>query len=599
MKIAELIVRRLSFLGVDTAFVVTGGAAMHLNDALGQNENIDNFYLHHEQALSMAAEGYARIKGKPAIVNVTAGPGVLNTLNGVFGAYTDSIPMFVISGQVKRETLLAVNPIKGLRQLGDQELDTITTISKITKKSHLLLETNPNDIVDIIDELFKQCISGRMGPVWLDVPVDIQGINVAFDEKVAERELKKYIFEMVEERNSNIEKIYSLINSSRKVVILAGTGIKLSNTQRELLEISEELNVPVVTAWAHDIFPNNNKLYGGRAGTIGTRAGNFIIQNSDLVIILGSRLNIRQISYNFESFAKKAKKVWVDIDQSELNKPFTKVDVSVCDDLKELLPALLKRIKLEKNKINENWIKWCQGIVKDYSPKPEDYPISEDRINAYHFIEKLFKEANKDDVFVCANATATIVPYQIGILKENMHLISNSGSASMGHELPTAIGTSVAKPDTRTICLAGDGSIMMNIQELQSIANLNLNVIIFVLANDGYLSIKQTQKNFFGVENGASASSGVTFPDFELVGNAFGINSYTMTKDYWKKELKNILEKKGPLLVNVPLDLIQEFEPRLKSKMEKNRITTPDLDDMYPFISQDELNLIRESSNEK
>lgn len=392
-----------------------------------------------------------------------------------------------------------------------------------------------------------------------------------------------------------IKKLISLVKRSFRPSLLVGSGIKISNTEKDLLKFSIKNNIPVVTAWAHDAYPNYHRLYFGRQGTIGNRCGNFVIQNSDLVIILGSRLSIRQLSYNWKSFAIKAKIVWVEIDKTELEKKFIKPYLKINLDLKFFFKSMLKKkINTIYSEERKKWIKWCNIVKKKYSPKYSDYKIYQKKINVYHFVISLFNLLKKKEIIVCADGAATVVPNQVGYLNKGCKLIYNSGSASMGYELPAAIGAAIASPKRKIICLAGDGSIMMNLQELQSIVALKLNIVIFLINNSGYLSIKQTQNNFFKSEFGSSSKSGLTFPDFIKVAKSFNFNSYNLNKPAnLKKKIEDILKKEGPMFINVDVDQIQEFEPRLKSKIIKNKIVTPDLDDMYPFLDPSEINFLK------
>ena len=596
MRFADYLVSFLANRGINTAFIVTGGGAMHLNNAFAESKDFHCYYFHHEQAAAIAAEGYARISNKPCVLNVTSGPGSLNALTGVFGAYTDSIPILIFSGQVKTDTLITQNPIKGLRQLGDQETQTISSISHLTKWSG-----QPQTVEEgkrMLSTMFELATEGRPGPTWLDIPINIQGQKIkdsfidfsghVFDPKNQEA---NYDF------SSMIRTILHKFETARKPVIIAGTGIRISETVQELHTISEALQVPVCTAWTHDIFNNDSHLFAGRPGTIGTRAGNFVVQNADLVLILGSRLNIRQISYNTDSFASNAEKIWVDIDPAELAKPFPSVDLRIEADLRVLMPQLAKAAKFSgHNKDRAKWIDWCQNINIKYTPKPDDYPTSSDRINAYHFVSSLFERLDVNDIIICGNASATIVPYQIGKIKFGQRMISNSGCASMGYDLPAAIGAAVAAPNRRIICLAGDGSIMMNIQDLITIRNYNLNISIFIIENDGYLSIKQTQNNFFGFEHGSSSNSGLMFPSFEYISKACDLVYHRLDSKTYRTQLDNILTKSAcSQIIEVPCDLKQEFEPRLKSRQEGEQIFTPELDDMYPFLDRDTLEAIRTS----
>ena len=400
----------------------------------------------------------------------------------------------------------------------------------------------------------------------------------------------------------NFSKIKRLIENSKRPVVLVGSGISISKTEKELLKFIKKNSLPIVTAWAHDVYPNKDKYYYGRQGAIGNRVGNFVVQYADLVLVLGSRLNIRQTSYNWKEFAKNAIIASVDIDSLELKKNLIRIDYKIQMDLKVFFKKFSK-INLSIRNMDNNlkwlkWINWCNYIKKEFTPKIEDYKIHQGKINIYHFIINLFQLLKKKEIIVAADGAATVVPNQVGYLKKDIKYIANSGSASMGYELPGAIGAAIADKKKKIICLAGDGSIMMNLQELETIKSLNLNIIIFLINNDGYLSIKQTQKNFFGKEYGTSPKSGLTFPNFIKIANSFGIKSYNLQLSDWKKKLKKIINLKGPLFVNIDVDTKQEFEPKLKSKTVKNKIVTPSLENMYPFLSDETNKRILKKLNE-
>jgi acetolactate synthase-1/2/3 large subunit len=578
--------------------MVTGGGAMHLNDSLASNHKLVVTYNHHEQASAMAAEGYARVAGKPAIVCATTGPGSLNTLNGVFGAYTDSIPMIILAGQVKKGTISTEFPISSgdLRQLGDQEVRSMPMVKEITKGAWQILDVD--SLPRILDEAYDLAINGRPGPVWVEIPVDIQGGDVSADPESPFLSAHP----IAQANDSDVEMVLEKLLSSERPVILAGSGVRISNTQNALLMVAEATNTPVVTAWTHDIFDNSHILFAGRAGTIGTRPGNFAVQNADLVLVLGSRLNIRQVSYNWASFAKHAEIIWIDIDPAELEKPFPKVEIKIRSDLKSFLPKLANSSHLEPKMENSHraWIEWIQDIKEVFGVKRTDYKEGKVGINPYHFIMRMFEQLNPEHIVVTGNATACIIPFQVGHLKEGTRLFSNSGSASMGFDLPAALGAAVGDPMRPVICLAGDGSLMMNIQELATLAGSALNVGVVVLNNGGYLSIKQTQKNFFGRENGSSPSSGVYFPSFIKVAEAFGLPvSHASIGSSWETTVIDFLESKGPRVLVADLEESQEFEPRLKSRQVGNEIQTPELDDMYPHLSDARLKKIRESATLK
>ncbi len=587
MKLAQYIFKTLADKGLNTVFLVTGGGAMHLNDAIGREPRLKVVCNHHEQASSMAAEGYARVKNKPAIVNVTTGPGGVNAINGVYGAFTDSIPMIVISGQVKRETMLSAYNIKGLRQLGDQEIEIVDMVKKITKYAYTV--TEPESIRYHLEKAIYEASNGRPGPVWLDIPVDVQAAQID------EVNLKGWTPPNNNENlnlKHDVKQVIEKIKVAKRPIFIGSTGIKLANaidTFKTTLQLS---GIPVVSAWGHDFIYYDHPQYVGKQGSIGDRAGNFAVQNADLVIIVGSRMPIRQVSYNWENFAKRAFKIQVDIDKVEMTKPTIKIDLPLCYDANDFLTELneqLKQLKFD-NKIYQSWNNWCIERKEKYQMVLPHHKNPERPINAYHFINELHKLSTKNDVFACGDATACIVTFQTSKLKKGQHLFSNSGSASMGFDLPSAIGAATADTSKRILCMAGDGSIQMNIQELQTIVHHQMNIKIIVLDNNGYLSIKSTQNSFFGLSIGSHPESGVSFPNMEKIGNAYGIPSFTLKDFNFEKDLKKYINMPGPVLINVVLDQEQVFEPKLSSKqLPSGKMVSSSLEDMFPFLSEEEM----------
>ena len=593
--VAQYLAALLTDHGSRHVFLVTGGGAMFLNDAFCHQSGLNPVFFHHEQAAAMAAEAYARIAGKPAILNVTTGPGGINALNGVYGAWTDSIPMVVISGQVKRATCLATTPVPGLRQLGDQENDIISMVRGITKYAAVV--ERAEDIAWHLDQALDCATSGRPGPVWLDIPIDVQSAQI--DPETLRRFTPPDSI-VGNGLNAEIALITDRLRSAKRPVILAGTGVRAANALAEFEAAIRQLGIPVTTAWTHDLIASDDPLFCGRPGTIGTRAGNFTVQNADLLLILGSRLNIRQVSYNWAAFAPKAFKIQVDIDAAEFTKPTVRPDMAVTADLKAFLTTLHTQLNnWQPLPEHTAWLSWCRERVARYpsvSAKKREANES-GKLNPYHFIEQLFARLDGDDIVACGNATATIVPFQAGFIKRGMRLFSNSGSASMGYDLPAAIGAYFGAlvdrgQQRRVICLAGDGSIMMNIQELQTLAHHKLPIKIFVLNNAGYLSIRTSQTNFFKRRAGEGPSSGVSFPDFVALASAFGIPSRRVTSTNWQDSLAEILQSAGPMLCDVMLDETQGFEPRMSSRrLADGSIVSPPLEDMFPFLDRDELAL--------
>lgn len=589
MKLSDYIFGRLRDWGARHVFLITGGGAMHLNDSVATS-GLRYVCTHHEQAAAMAAEGYARITRTPGVLNVTTGPGGINALNGVFGAWTDSIPMLILSGQVKRETCMATYGLTDLRQLGDQEVDIIRMVRGIVK--YAVFVNEPESIVYHLERAWHLAQSGRPGPCWLDIPVDVQSAQID-PEKLrhydpSEDELA---FDPAAVK-AQVADVLARIGGAERPVIFAGSGVRLSGALPEFEQVIRALRIPVVTAWTHDLIGSNDELFCGRPGTIGERAGNFTVQNSDLLLVLGSRLNIRQTSYNWDSFARFATRIQVDVDAAELRKPLHQPDIPIHCDLKIFLAEMARQLGSSgtARSTHKEWL--CHARLWR-----EKYPVVQPRqrvpgppLNPYDFIDRLFDLLAADDAVVCGNATACIVPYQAAQLKMGQRLISNSGSASMGYDLPAAIGVAVASGG-RTICIAGDGSLQMNVQELQTVVGYNLPVKLFVLNNGGYLSIRQTQTGFFhGRRIGEGPASGVTFPQMIRVGDAYGIPSFTIEKVADLEIVRRELDQPGPALFDVHLDQAQEFEPRLRSRiLPDGKILTPSLEDMYPFLPPEEL----------
>jgi len=590
IKLTDYLVKRLVEYGVQHVFMLTGGGAMHLNDSLGHEKSIRVISNHHEQASAMAAEGYARVTGKMGVINVTTGPGGINALNGVFGAWTDSIPLLVLSGQVKRETCVGFNEVPGLRQLGDQEGDIIPMAKGITKYAVTLRE--PESIRYHLEKAIYLANSGRPGPVWLDIPLDIQGSPIDEENLPAYDPEEDSIHWDRGLLTRQCEEVLERLQKSSRPVILAGTGVRLAHGEEIFQAVIQKLQIPVTTAWTHDLIASDDPLFCGRPGTIGTRAGNFTVQNADLLLVIGSRLNIRQVSYNWASFARKAFKVWVDVDPAELNKPTVKPDLPIHADARlflEELDRLLNQGAYGPSRF-QSWLSWCRERVRRYPAVLPKHRVFNGKINPYHFMDTLFRRLAEDDVIVCGNATACIVPFQTSFLKKGQRMFSNSGAASMGHDLPAAIGAAVAREGKRVICLAGDGSIQLNIQELQTVVRHQLPIKAFVLNNNGYLSIRTTQGNFFGRFTGESPESGVTFPDMTRVAAAYGISSLRIDQADFEPLIDRVLNTPGPVVGEVILDPEQTFEPRVSSKqLPDGRIVSAPLEDMFPFLSREEL----------
>jgi acetolactate synthase-1/2/3 large subunit len=592
--VSEQIANWLVSQGIEQVFTVTGGGSMFLNQALGTHPGLRCTFMHHEQACSMAAEGYARIAGKPAVVMLTTGPGSINAFNGVYGAFTDSIPMIVISGQVKRETCLSFQDLPNLRQLGDQEGPTVAMAAPICKGAILIRDAA--HLQTALPHAFALAISGRPGPVWIDIPLDVQSAKEALN-------IQKPVLP-AKQQASNMEtvclEIIQCLQKAHRPLILGGTGVRLASATELLRQLVNKTGIPLATAWTHDLIASNHPLFAGRPGTIGTRSGNFCLQNADVVLVIGSRLNIRQTSYNWDSFGKNAWIVQVDVDAAELAKPGVQADLKVQADAQVFISTLLRLLTQHSLPSFSAWGAWCRNIGERYHARREHQQIPGTPLNPYVVVDRIFHQMRDDDVVACGNASACILPFQMAYLTANQRLFSNSGAASMGYDLPSAIGASFASQvgnKRRVICFAGDGSLQMNIQELQTLKTTGRNVVIVVLNNAGYLSIWQTHENFFGRVIGATPASGVEFPDFEAVAKAYGIKAATIYNEADLTRMDALLQENGPLLLNVVVDPRQEFAPRIKSRVDEyGKFSTPELDDMHPFLPAAELKAVADSA---
>jgi acetolactate synthase-1/2/3 large subunit len=589
MKLSDYVFSKLADAGVRHVFMVPGGAAMHLNDSIAREARLHYVCHHHEQAAAMAAEGYARVSGEPAAVSVTAGPGGINALNGVFGAWTDSIPMLVISGQVKRETCMAACGIEGLRQLGDQEVDIVRMVRGITKYS--VLVDDPLTIRYHLERALHSAREGRSGPCWIDIPMDVQSANV--DPESLHGYDRDEELNWDDKLKDQVADILVRIRNASRPVLMVGSGVRLAGATKVLSRVAEKLGIPVTTAWtAHDCLPTDHPLNCGRPGTIGDRAGNFTVQNSDVLLVIGCKLGIRQVSYSWKHFARHAYKIQVDIDPAEMKKPTVRPDLAVVSDAKKFLEEVDRQLGSGSFRkcCHTAWLQWCQARKQRYDLRKVFPELSNGKLNPYWFVHTLFQQLADDDVIVCGDGTACVVPFQIATLRRGQQMFTNSGSASMGYDLPAAVGAAFAREGRRVICLGGDGSLHMNIQELQTVRHHQLNIKIFVINNDGYLSIRSTQKAYFGRLIGEGPSSGVSFPDYVAIGKAYGLQATKIDADNYEEAIPDVLATSGPFLCEVVVDPQQQFEPKLASRtLPDGRIVSSPLEDLAPFLDRDEL----------
>lgn len=588
-RVADFVAQHLADKGIDRVFMITGGGAMHLNDAIGRQKGIETVFHHNEQGCAIAAEGQSRVTGKLSVVNVTTGPGGLNTLTGVMGQWTDSIPVLYISGQVKFETTIHYRPENPMRQVGDQEVDIISVVKPLTKFA--VSVTNPADIAYYLDKAMAIAVSGRPGPVWIDVPMNVQGALI--DPSVLRRydpAEDEFYFDRAKVRKQ-AEEIAARLMAAKRPVLIGGHGIRACGARGQYLRLLELLKVPAVTTFnAVDMVPTDHPCYGGRIGTVGTRGGNFTLQNADLALFIGTRNNIRQVSYGWKAYARHAFKVVVDVDAAELAKHTVVPDLAVHSDAGFFISELLLALKGKALPDRTEWLEWCAKRVRKYPVVlPQYWDLK--HISPYCLVDAITRLAPLDNTLVAANGTACVAAFQAGQYREGHRAFWNSGCASMGYDVPAAIGACYGSGRKPVICLAGDGSIMMNLQELETIGYNKLPVKVFVLDNGGYVSIRQTQAGFFGMPYiGCGPESGVGFPSFEKLGEAFGMKTASIVSYAGMEDIiKEVLSEKGPVLCHVQLDRTYSFAPKLSSERKPDgRMISKPLEDMHPFLEREE-----------
>ncbi|HVC24881.1 MAG TPA: thiamine pyrophosphate-binding protein [Acidimicrobiales bacterium] len=591
MRVADVVARTLAAHGVRDVFMVTGGAAMHLNDAFASTPGIDVTCFHHEQAAAMAAESYYRTSSRLAAVNVTSGPGATNAITGVLGAWDDSLAMVVVSGQVKREHLASATGL-GLRQLGDQEVDIVSMVSGITK--YAVCVTHAETVRYHLERAIHLAEHGRPGPVWIDIPVDVQGELVEPDDLVGYDPAEDAATSRgTADVGAAVAAVRELLERAERPVVYAGPAIRTAGALGAFHELVPRLGFPVVTALnAHDLLDHADPHLVGRPGIIGDRSGNLAVQNADLVLVLGTRLKIGQVGYDAAAWAPAAHVVMVDIDPSELAKPTIHVETPVHADVREFLDALVSRTPVRHDGRHATWLAWCKERSRRYPVVLPEYYDQPGPVNVYTVFPTLFERIGPDDIVVAGNSWAGNGAAQCAPVRAGQRLFSNSGCGAMGHDLPAAIGAAIAAPGRRVVCIAGDGSLQLNIQELQTLVHHALPVTIYVLDNGGYDSIRKTQQRFFPDHRvGFDTASGLSLPDMSRIAHAYGIPFRRAEKlaqlvdaVEWAREIP------GPAVVEVAVDPAQEYVPKSTARMlDDGRLVSAPLEDMAPFLPRDEV----------
>jgi acetolactate synthase-1/2/3 large subunit len=558
---------------------------MHLLDSLGTNKDINYISTHHEQAAAMAAEGNARITGRPGVALVTSGPGGTNAVTGVCGAWIDSIPAIFLSGQVTSNTLIEGT---GLRQFGIQESDIVSMVKSVTKYAVTIKDSN--QVKYHLQKAIHLATTGRPGPVWLDIPLDIQSKMITPHECPSYEPVERKIPED-NLLNKQVSECVELLKNSERPVLISGYGIRLSKGEKEFLRLIEKLGIPVISSWTtSDLIPSSHELSIGRSGIFGDRGGNFTVQNSDLILSIGSRMSVPQVGYNFPLFARAAKKIIVDIDSAELNKPSLKPDLPIQADAREFMVELLAQLNNAQPFEISGWLQRCQGWKLKYPVVLPEYKECKDAVNSFYFVQTLSEKLDKNAVIVTDMGTSFTCTMQTFKTKMGQRLSTSSGHASMGFGLPGAIGACIGNDRQDTICISGDGGLQMNIQELQTIVHYNLPIKLFVLNNNGYLTIKATQQNHFGRFVGAEQSSGVTCPDIIKIATAYGLPTARMANtEELNEKIDSVLQATGPIVCEIIMEENQPLIPRVSSlKKPDGTIISKPIEDLYPFLSREE-----------
>lgn len=586
IKLSDYIIKRLEETGVKHMFVLPGGGAMHLNDSLAKSRKIQFVGCLHEQACAIAAEAYARVNNKLGLLMVTTGPGGTNALTGIAGAYIESTPVFVVSGQVKR--LDMING-QGIRQQGMQELDIISVVKSITKYS--VLVDDPQMIRYHIERALYEATHGRKGPVWLDIPLDVQATMIEEDNLIG--------YTPFEPRNycaseKQIIQVIEQLNRSERPVLLAGNGIRLADAIQEFEELCSVLDIPVLTTWnGIDLVEETNPLYYGRPGGLGHRYANFIQQNSDFFMSIGARMNLLQTGYNFDGFARAAYKVMVDIDEPELHKVNVRPDLPICSDAGEFIRSLLQNKNLIEKKDRSSWFSYCDRMKEKYPLIPQSYWEQKKLVNTYCLLETISKYMTSEDVYVSGSSGSCIdISMQTFKVKKGQRVFCTKGLASMGYGLPSTIGACLASGGKRTVGVNGDGGFVMNIQELATIARMKLPIKLFVLCNHGYGAIHTMQTNHFEKRfMDCDEESGLAIPPIDKVADAFGVKTFCIKHNCELEEIvKEALDYNGPVVIEVdtPINLTA-FPKQVSYKRKDGQMESLPLEYMNPPLTEEEL----------
>ena len=585
IKLSDYVIKYLEQINVGHMFMIPGGGAMHLNDSLGKSDKIQYVCCLHEQACAIAAEAYARVNNRLGIAMVTTGPGGTNAITGVAGAYIESTPVLILSGQVK---MLDQVGDQQIRQMGMQEVDIVSIVKPITK--YAVMVTEPTSIKYHLEKALFEAMNGRKGPVWLDIPLDIQASMIDENTLVGYTpsaqndcsDLKQKVSQMIDE-----------LNKAQRPVIMAGNGIRMADGINEFRYLIDTLGIPVVTTWnGIDLVEEDYPLYFGRPGGLGQRYANFVQQNSDFFLSIGTRLNLLQTGYNFDGFARCATKVMVDIDEHELNKVNVRPDIKICADAREFLQEFINQIDRVQKKDYSEWIEYATDMKEKYPIMTEDKWAQKENVNTYALLDTLSEQLKEDDIFVIGSSGSCIdISMQTFRVKRGQRVFTTKGLASMGYGLPSTIGACLASGGKRTVSVQGDGGFQMNIQELETIRRLDLPIKIFVLGNRGYAQIKGTQKNIFNEHYVAcTEESNLSIPDIYDIAGAYKLKRIRInTNEELHKKVEWVLNEDGPVICEVMVSIDQQVFPKQVSyKRSDGQMESLPLEYLNPPLPKEE-----------
>ena len=589
MKLSDYVFKFIAEQGVKHVFYLPGGGAMHLVDSLGKCNDFEKICCLHEQAVAVAAQSYAMHTNNLGVGLVTTGPGGTNAITGVCAAWIDSVPCLFISGQVKRSDMMKG---KKIRQLGIQEADIVTLVNSITKYAVTIMQ--PELIRYHLEKALYMAKNGRPGPVWLDIPLDVQGsiIDEASLKGFTLAEIKEKKADMSSIKNA-VKKIVRLLNNAERPVIIAGDGIKIAKAKELFLDIIKKLDIHVIPTWkAMDIIYEEHELYAGRGGILGERSANLAVQNSDLLLCIGSRMDFTQTGFDTKSFARAAKKIVIDIDKNEIKKLDFHIDLKIVADAKIVLEEIAAQLNNIKIKDRSFWKEKIKGWRKKYPIVAEEYLNKTGLVNPYALVDVLSRVATSEDIInPCCAGTATEYNFQAFKIKENQKFITNHGLGPMGFELPSSIGACLANNRKRTICVTGDGGFQLNIQELETLHRLNLPLKIFIMNNNGYSSIRTMQETHFnGNYVGNDPSSGLTLPDIISVAAAYKIKAIRINDaSELELKIKEALDFSGPVICDVMVIPGFKVSPKVTSqRKEDGTMVSKPLEDQWPFLERKE-----------